>query len=301
MELSSGKINLGLSIPFKRPDGYHEIQTIFVPISFGDRIEFRFKSAEGGQSSFQLSSKNFLKGYRSRLFEDVSERGDVSKNILYRAYERLLPYFRTPTRIEIDLEKYLPPEGGIGGGSSNAGSFLRSALPYTNLNPKELFEMGRSLGADVPFFLQEKPSVGTGIGEILEPISLAKGKGILAIPDFGLSTSSMYAGLQKSLQKTHDSKVWKTLTEDVLRSLEEGLWEGVAGKLVNDFEPLAIQTKPILKELKDGFLRSGSGFVSMSGSGSCFYGLYPTDADTTKVRSSLEFQFPDMEFQTFSF
>lgn len=301
MELSFGKINLGLSIPYKRSDGYHEIQTIFVPISFGDRMQIRYETTKTGKSSFHFSSKNFLSGYRASLFEAVSERGDITKNILHRAYERLLPHFLTPTRVEIELEKCLPPEGGIGGGSSNAGSFLRNSAPYTNLRPQEIFEIAKSLGADVPFFLQEKPAIGTGIGEILEPILLAKGKGILAIPDFGLSTASMYAGLQKSLQKTHDSKVWKTLTEDVLRSLEEGLWEDVAGRLRNEFEPLAIQTKPILQELKDGFLRSGSGFVSMSGSGSCFYGLYPIDADLTNAKSTLEFQFPDMEFQTFSF
>lgn len=302
MVLSKGKINLGLSIPFKREDGYHEIQSIFVPISFGDFFEIQFQEVtDGGESSFELISKNCLAGYRHQLFEKVSERGDISKNILTKTFLALKPHLKSPTHLKFRMEKHLPPEGGIGGGSSNAGQLLKQTKPFTNLSSVEISELAKEIGADVPFFLQEKPQLVSGIGEILEPISIAQGQGILAIPPFGLSTAKMYADLQKSLQKTHDSKVWKTLTEDVLRSLEEGLWENLQDKLGNEFEPIAILSNPYLQELKLGLSRLGGKFVSMSGSGSCLYGLFSNQTELNPLLPKLKDQFPDTEFRTFSF
>lgn len=300
--IAQGKINIGLLVPYKREDGLHEIRSVFVPISFGDPMEIQIMPLSPGQKpSFRLVSENYLHGYRYEKFEEVSERGELSRNILYKAFQKLATYLREPVAISIHLQKYLPPEGGIGGGSSNAGFFLKEIFPWTHLSKEEQIPLAKSIGADVPFFLQSTPCYVTGIGEVLEPISLAQGSGILAIPPFGLSTSAMYTGLQKSLQKPYGYEVWKSLAEDLIRSLQVGDWAYLQNRLENEFEKIAFQTQPLLKELKLGFYESGAVYASLSGSGSCFYGIYPSDRERDEALRIVSDRFPDMEFRTFSF
>lgn len=300
--ITHAKINIGLLVPYKREDGLHEIRSVFVPIDWGDPMELEVQTLPKGQeSTLVFHSENHLLGYRHALFEAVSERGDLSKNILSKAFSRLTPLFREPLEVRIFLQKFLPPEGGIGGGSSNAGVFLKHLFPYTSLSPEEQIVFAKSIGADVPFFLQSSACFVSGIGEILEPISVAKGFGILAIPPFGLSTGSMYAGLQKSLQKPYGSEVWKSLAEDLIRSLHVGDWAYLQNRLENEFEKIAFQTQPLLKELKLGFFESGADFASLSGSGSCLYGIYKTEGKRNEALPNVSYRFPNMEFRTFSF
>ncbi|TGK82112.1 4-(cytidine 5'-diphospho)-2-C-methyl-D-erythritol kinase [Leptospira noumeaensis] len=300
--ISLGKINIGLFVPFKREDGLHEIRSVFVPISLGDPMDVEISSLPSGSNSeIHLSSENHLKGYRHAKFEEVSERGDFKRNILYKAFQKLVTYLSHPVSVSIHLQKYLPPEGGIGGGSSNAGTLLKELFPLTKLIEDEQISLAKSIGADVPFFLQSSPCFVSGIGEVLEPISVAKGTGILAIPPFGLSTASMYAGLQKSLQKPYGSQVWKSLAEDLIRNLQVGDWAYLQNRLENEFEKIAFQTQPLLKELRLGFFESGAVYASLSGSGSCFYGIYPSDRERDEALRIVSNRFPDMEFRTFSF
>ncbi|TGM47253.1 4-(cytidine 5'-diphospho)-2-C-methyl-D-erythritol kinase [Leptospira biflexa] len=300
--IAHAKINIGLMIPYKREDGLHEIRSVFVPIDFGDPMEIQIKSLpKGSVSRFVFHSTNHLQGYRHSLFEAVSERGDLSQNILTKTFHKLKPYFQEALEIKVQIQKHLPPEGGIGGGSSNAGVLLQHLFPYTNLSRGEQIQFAKSIGADVPFFLQSSACFVTGIGEVMEPIRLAKGFGILAIPPFGLSTGSMYASLQKSLQKPYGSEVWKSLTEDLIRSLHVGDWVYLQNRLENEFEKIAFQTQPLLKELKLGFFESGAIFASLSGSGSCLYGIYPTEGKRNEALPNVSLRFPKMEFRTFSF
>ncbi|WP_210415762.1 4-(cytidine 5'-diphospho)-2-C-methyl-D-erythritol kinase [Leptospira bouyouniensis] len=300
--IAHAKINIGLVIPYKRDDGLHEIRSVFVPIDFGDPMEIQIHPLpQGNESTLEIHSENHLKGYRHSLFEAVSERGDLTKNILTKTFVSLKPNLLKPLEIKVHLKKFLPPEGGIGGGSSNAGVFLRQILPFSKLTGPEQILFAKSIGADVPFFLQDSACFVSGIGEILEPISVAKGFGILAIPPFGLSTGSMYAGLQKSLQKPYGSEVWKSLAEDLIRSLHVGDWAYLQNRLENEFEKIAFQTQPLLKELKLGFFESGADFASLSGSGSCLYGIYPTEGKRNEALPNVSLKFPEMEFRTFSF
>ncbi len=300
--ISPAKINLGLEIPFKREDGYHEIRSIFLRTDFGDDFQVETFSLSNHQMpEFQLVSENKLPKAKQALFDAVSERGNITKNILYKSYFTVFPHLKKPEGVRVHLTKRIPPEGGVGGGSSNAGSLLKFLFSRTSLNQDEQIALAKSIGADVPFFLQENHCIVTGIGENLEPIQVAKGFGILAIPSYSLSTKSMYDGLQRSLQKTHDSKVWKTLTEDVVRSLRVGDWTSLNGKLENDFEKIAFQVHPDLKELKSGILQEGAVYSSLSGSGSCFFGLVAKEQDQLPLLNSLKSRFPEMDFRSFSF
>lgn len=301
MNQSFAKINLGLEIPFRRPDGYHEIKSIFVKTDFGDDFALEsFSLQNPAQPVFQLVSKNELGPRKYDLFESVSERGDVSKNILAKAYLKVFPFLKEKRGVRVFLTKRIPPEGGIGGGSSNAGSLLKILLPQTNLTTSEQLTLAKGIGADVPFFLQNQNCVVQGIGEILQPIEIAKGFGVLAIPSLSLSTKAMYDGLQKSLQNTPDSKIWKTLTEDVIRNLQVGDWKSLYGQLENEFEKVAFQNHSDLKELKLRFMQCGAEYASLSGSGSCFYGLVSEKSAQEALLERMKLQFPNVDFLSFS-
>jgi len=301
MSISFAKINLGLEIPFRRLDGFHEIRSIFVRIDFGDDFfmeSFALQNPE--KPEFQLISKNELSTKKFPLFENVSERGNLNANILTKAYLKVFPFLKKKIGIRVFLTKRIPPEGGIGGGSSNAGSLLRSLFLDTTLSSSEQLEIAKSIGADVPFFLQDSHCIVKGIGEFMEPIQIGSGFGVLAIPSVSLSTKAMYEGLQKSLQNTLDSKIWKTLTEDVIRNLQVGDWKSLKGILENDFETVAFQNHSDLKELKLGFLQNGAEYASLSGSGSCLYGLVSSKAAQDVLFESMKLHFPDVDFLSFS-
>jgi 4-diphosphocytidyl-2-C-methyl-D-erythritol kinase len=301
MSLSVSKINLGLEIPFRRPDGYHEIRSIFIRTDFGDDFEFQtFALQDKHTPEFQLVSRNELPPKKFPLFEAVSERGDLSKNILAKTYLKVFPFLEEKVGVRVNLTKRIPPEGGIGGGSSNAGSLLKELLPLTTLDSGKQIELAKSIGADVPFFLQNQNCLVGGIGEMLDPISIGSGFGVLAIPSVSLSTKVMYERLQKSLQNTLDSKIWKTLTENVIRSLRIGDWKGLFGQLENEFEKVAFLDHPDLEKLKLGFLENGAEYASLSGSGSCFYGLISSKDRQGALRESMKLQFPDVDFVSFS-
>jgi len=197
MQLSPAKINLGLKVLFRRPDGYHELQSVFLKLSWGDSLRFQWEPSSA--FSFHLVSKNLLQGKRFEEFEAVSERGDLSRNILFRAFHFLKDRLPEPGKLFCSLHKRIPTGGGIGGGSSNAGSLLRFLHPLLT-SPPSLPEVAQKLGADVPVFLQEGAFLVEGIGEKLTRLTVAPGFGVLALPPVFLPTREMFLGLQKGLQ-----------------------------------------------------------------------------------------------------
>lgn len=301
MILSKAKINIGLNIPFKRNDGYHEIRSFFLPIDFGDNLDIEICPAPWVSSEFQLITHSELKGFRKDLFDQVSLGNGYKKNILFKTFQASSPFFKKPLTVKIQLTKRLPPEGGIGGGSSNAGFLLRALFPYMALSNEGLQNLARELGADVPFFLQDQPCFVSGIGENLEPIQVAQGFGVLAIPEVTLSTREMFQALQKDLQETPLSKPWKSLEDKAIGCLQMGDWAGLTGLLENDFEKVAFLKCPALEAIKTSFLQKGALFSSLSGSGSCLFGIVSSEKEATQLAKQMTSTFPDLDFRTFSF
>jgi 4-diphosphocytidyl-2-C-methyl-D-erythritol kinase len=278
--ISPAKINLGLNILFKRNDGYHELKSIFLLLDWGDQIEFE------EMKGFQLYSEVDPSIPQLKEFHNVSERGDITKNILYKTYQ--LAFQRKSTRkgISIKLKKNIPTGGGLGGGSSNAAQALKfffpnEVLPYS----KDFLSFASKIGADVPFFLQGSHSLVGGIGEKLDPLQLPTSYGILAIPPFSIETKPAFISLKKPLQETPHSDEWKYLSQSISLSLQKRDWKSLSSLIVNDFEPYAIASFPELRYLRDSMVHSGLDFISMSGTGSCFYGL---SSDKNKIMESFQ-------------
>ncbi|XDD49893.1 4-(cytidine 5'-diphospho)-2-C-methyl-D-erythritol kinase [Leptospira sp. WS92.C1] len=296
--LSPAKINLGLEIPYKRPDGFHEIRSVFLKISWGDDIEI--EPADNGV--FELISENEIILEKRKLYDQVSEIGDYKKNILYKTFSKARSLFPELPGVKIHLTKRISPAGGLGGGSTNAASllsFLFSLRPF--FTSDEMKDLASAIGADVPFFLGENHAYVTGKGEISEEIEVHPGQGILALNPQVMNTAEMYALLKKPLQEGGSQKNGNTLSENTISVLKNGDWSALQGRLLNDFEPVAFQLHPELGVLKDRFLEFGSSYCSLTGSGSSMYGLVQGLEIQEELLHRLRQEFPNLTFVRFNF
>ena len=284
--ISPAKINIGLDILYKRPDGYHEICSVFAKINWGDEIHFE----RTDDSEFELVSQNMLSAERREFFEAVSERGNPEKNILFKAWKEFSP----DSGLKVNLIKRIPPGGGLGGGSSNAADLIRF-VTGGKITPK-IIQKSSAIGADIPFFLQNGNGLVSGIGEKFRPLRIASGHGLLCIPDFISPTRDIYSKLKKPLQNS-DLQESCDKAVKVLTALEKGDWKS-AGELKNEFEKVVFPDHPVLRQVKQEF---HADFASMTGSGSCVYGLYQSKEDTESARTRLAKSYPGFTFICFEF
>ncbi|NGX55299.1 MAG: 4-diphosphocytidyl-2-C-methyl-D-erythritol kinase [Chlamydiae bacterium] len=251
---SPAKLNLFLRVLSKRQDGYHEIASLFQAIDFGDTL------------TFALSDKDRLTSSDPSIPLDHS-------NLIFQAADQFRRQTGLHFGLEVDLEKKIPTQSGLGGGSSNAATTLW-ALNELNGRPvseHQLIQWAGEIGADVAFFFSQGTAYCTGIGEILDPLpplGLSKPLWIIKPPG-GLSTATMYQKLQ--LNQSPDPR---QLLDDFL-----------VGKprCHNDFEGPAFIERPMLAELKEKLLESGYEMVAMTGSGTAFFvmGEERPDLDST--------------------
>jgi 4-diphosphocytidyl-2-C-methyl-D-erythritol kinase len=244
---ANAKINLGLFISSKRPDGYHEIESIFLPIDWSDRIEFR----ENNKLTFTA--------------DGLEIPPDPKGNLILRAYEMLKARFDLPL-LEIHLDKQIPIGAGLGGGSSDAAHMLKALNAHfqLGLTLNELVEMAAKLGSDCAFFIENRPAIARGRGEILDhQFSFSMSAYVLTIvPPIHVSTSEAYSAVQINSKQADLSQLIKQPMEE---------WKN---NIQNDFEASVFALYPQLKELKASLYGSGATYASMSGSGSAIYGIF---------------------------
>ena len=295
--LSPAKINLGLKVLFKRPDNYHEIESIFLKLKWGDDIDF----TPNDSGEIRLFSKNELLPSKQPLFEEVSERGHFSKNILFKTFEKAKEIKKDILGVDVHLTKRIPPGGGLGGGSTNAASLLSFLFKDFPEFTDSVTKIAPTIGADIPFFLLQGHAHVSGIGEILQGIETAPGQGILAIPPFSINTKDSYLSLKKPLQTEWGQKSWSLLEKDFSLALKRGDWSKLREKFENDFEKYAFSEYPELSALKQDLYGQGCSFVSMTGTGSCVYGFVEDLTQTEKILKRISQMYPNHYFIQFSF
>jgi len=259
---SFAKINLGLEIVGKRPDGYHDIRTLFQTVSLADELEF--EPAPAGVLR--------LEG------DDPSVAWDET-NLVHRAARLLRESAGTDRGARIRVKKRIPAGGGLGGGSSNAAAALLAlaGLWGLRLGPADLAPIARKLGADVPFFLQGGLCLGEGVGDLLTRLpDLAPLPCLLVFPPFPVPTAGIYAGVGPSL--TSSGNISK-----IMRFLESGDF----GLLENDLERVIFRAHPELEGWKKYFRERGALVSQVSGSGSSVYGLFADEADAREAQRRL--------------
>lgn len=245
------KINLGLSITEKRPDGYHNLETVFYPVALEDALEIR--TSPNADRKFTLHQHG------------MEIAGNPEDNLVVKAYLLMDKEFHLPP-IEIHLYKHIPSGAGLGGGSSDAAFMLKLLNDHYQLGVSEeqLEIYAATLGADCAFFIRNAPTFAEGIGNIFSPIPLSlKGYQILIIkPDVFVSTREAFANI-------HPHHPEYSIKEAIKRPANE--WKEI---LINDFEDSVFPQHPVIGEIKAELYRQEAVYASMSGSGSSVYGLF---------------------------
>lgn len=260
----NAKINLGLNIVSKRTDGYHNIETVFYPIALSDALEILPSNDRKAYRLFETGLKTDSKPH-SNL---------VVKALLLLSDEKLIP------NLDIHLLKNIPSSAGLGGGSSDA-AFMLKMLNQTyslGLTNDELKQFAVKIGADCPFFINNKPAFASNIGDQLEEINLSLDNYYLVIikPNIAISTKEAY-----ELVVPTEPEV--SLKEIVKMPINK--WREL---MHNDFETPIFRKHPIIEEIKQQLYSSGALYASMSGSGTSVYGIFEE-----KPHDSFSDTFPD--------
>ena len=247
----NAKINLGLNIVEKRPDGYHNLETVFYPINLQDALEVNLLE---GEEEFSLKVSG------------VPIEGEPENNLVVKAYRLLKKDYPEMSAIDIHMYKHIPTGAGLGGGSADAAFMIKllNEKFKLNLSIEKMEEYAAILGADCAFFIQNKPVFATGIGNIFEPIQLSL-KGyylVLVKPDIFVSTKDAFAHIIPT-QPTQSLK-------EIIRMPVE-TWRAT---MKNDFEDSVFQKFPEIAAIKDKLYDLGAVYASMSGSGSSVYGIF---------------------------
>ncbi len=254
------KINLGLEVLSKREDGFHNINTVFYRLDSPSDI-LRVSRSD----SFQLSVND------SAIATD-------SSNLITRAIQRCSQLKNIPLPgLEITLEKNVPFGAGLGGGSADAAIAIEIFSDWVSpLTSKEKFEIARSIGADVPFFLMHSyAAVASGIGDVLTPIDFRLDFSIVVVKPKDIVIPTVEAYNRLALQPT---RIPTDLASAIRLPIEE--WRGT---IFNDFESVAFEMQPTLQKIKEDIYTSRASFALMSGSGSAFFGIYSSQEKARKA------------------
>ena len=258
----NAKINLGLNVLEQRTDGYHNIETVFYPIELADVLEI----IPAGDGIFSFTSTG------------LSIPGETENNLCLKAFHHLssLPdrqvgIFHLPP-IKIHLHKVIPPGAGLGGGSSDGAYTIKllNSLFLLGLSNDQMMDYARKLGSDCAFFIENKPVFAYEKGDRFKPvdIDLSSYRIEIVFPEMHINTAEAYS-LIDLRKKTKG--ILSPLVEIISKPVTE--WKN---QLKNDFEEPVIKKYPELGRIKQDLYNRGALYVSMSGSGSSFYGIFPT-------------------------
>ena len=257
------KINLDLRVLGPRPDGYHEIRTIFQTISLADTIDVKFTRAR-------------------RTEIRIAGADHIEDNLVVRAAAAVLDAMKIAARIEFQLQKRIPMGAGLGGGSSDAAAVLLSlpVLAGRRIELPRLIELAATLGSDVPFFMQGGAAVALGRGTEFYPLpDYPARRGLLIAPAVHVSTAAAYRDLKPQL--TSESQ------QNKIVSFQMRAWGGLGDRPAsNDFETVVFEQFPQLAALKKRLGKLGANPAMMTGSGSALFGLFRTREELNRARNS---------------
>lgn len=270
--LAPAKVNLGLAVLGRRPDGYHELRTLFQTVSLCDRVTLR------------------------RARDGVRVRCDAlpglgESNLAHRAAVAFFEESGVAGGVRIEVAKRIPAGGGLGGGSSDAAAVLLGCcrLFGVRLSPARLRARAAELGSDVPFFLTGGAAIGSGRGEVVEPIPAFPGAcaALIHLGTQGLSTAAVYGRLPPDALTGSG----RDLTI-LLAGWRAGSLRRLGSRLFNDLEPPAFALDPGLAAVKEALLAAGAAGSLLCGSGSSVFGLFGSGAEAARARSELRGRVP---------
>jgi 4-diphosphocytidyl-2-C-methyl-D-erythritol kinase len=270
-ERAPAKINLFLRVTGRRADGYHELDSVFLPIGIADSVRIEIRPAQRAAVILRC---------------DAASLAAAHSNLASRAAAAFMKEYGLAALVSIDLQKRIPVGAGLGGGSSDAGAVLRmmAALCGVALDDR-LARVAVALGADVPYFLDPRPSRVRGIGERCEPIAaLPRLALVLAIPPMEVPTARIFAALSR--------EQWSgpAPAADLADILAGNLTPRV---LVNDLSAPAIRLYPEIARLSTLLREEGARAAQMSGSGGAVFGIFADDEAARHAASRMRDRAPE--------
>jgi 4-diphosphocytidyl-2-C-methyl-D-erythritol kinase len=257
------KINLGLHITGKRPDGFHELETVFYPVQLRDILEVVSSTSLEFQST------------------GLAIPGNPASNLCLKAYQLLKEDFPQLPPVQMHLHKIIPMGAGLGGGSADGAFALRllNEKYKLNISSQQLIDYAAKLGSDCPFFIMNKACYATGRGEILTPINLdlSRYRFVIVHPGIHINTKWAFEQIQPGLPSRSIKDIIQLPIQD---------WKHY---LSNDFEAPIMQNYPAIEAIKMALYNDGAIYASMSGSGSAVFGIYPTNA-TIQLKDQLNYR-----------
>lgn len=248
----NAKINLGLNIVEKRPDGYHNLETIFYPINLQDALEVTRRENNDKEYTLHISGSPL--------------EGEPEDNLVVKAYKLLKKDYPGLLPVDIHMYKHIPAGAGLGGGSSDAACMIKLLNDKFSLglSTERMEEYAVKLGADCAFFIRNKPVFATGIGNLFEPVELSlKGYHIILIkPDIFVSTRDAFA----EIKPVRPAVSLKEIVKQPMKT-----WKN---SMKNDFEDSVFKKFPEIAAIKDELYDLGAVYAAMSGSGSSVYGIF---------------------------
>lgn len=248
---SFGKVNLGLDILYKREDGYHEIKTVMQQIDLKDRLIFK-----------ELKEGIIIESDNPKMPRD-------SNNLVYKAWDKLKEITGVNQGLYVRIEKNIPICAGLGGGSSNGAATLKALNQIWDLkfSDDQLMDIGKDLGADIPFCIMGGTALAEGIGEKLTSLKSFSGRHILLCnPGIDISTAQIYKKTKPNGERLD--------IEGLIMAMEKEDMGLIAEKLSNRLEAAVIADHPIINEIKNTMNKNGALGSLMAGSGSTVFGLF---------------------------
>lgn len=273
--IALSKINLFLKITGKRPNGYHDLETLFLPLKNPvDVISVADAETEG-----------------IRIISDDLEIPRNAENICWQAAERYAAKAGLKPQWDIKIFKEIPIAAGMGGGSSDAATVLDLLnKKYLCLSEDELKQLALETGADVPFFLNPEPSIAKGVGEKLTPVDLKNAADeiplLIAAPGFPVSARWSYVHADWQDTKTPEGGI-----DALINALKTGDWEKCGQLVHNDLGLAVMQKFPLLQMLKETLTASNACRVEVTGSGPTLFAIFRTKADALEASLNLASRF----------
>lgn len=269
------KINLGLDVIRRRPDGYHEVKMIMQTVGIYDTLTFRKKGQSEGGSSIAI----VLEPGNTKRAEALKEEIPCDQsNLIYKAAALVMETYDIREGVEITLLKNIPVAAGMAGGSSDAAAVFHglNELFALSMGVEDMKRMGVRIGADVPYCIVGGTALSEGIGEILTPLPAPPEAYLLiAKPDISVSTRFVYENLQADTLQFHPD------IDGMVEALKAKNLAGITNRMGNVLETVTIKEYPLISRIKEEMKKNGAWDALMSGSGPTVFGVY-TDKETAK-------------------
>lgn len=260
--LAPAKLNISLRVFGKRPDGFHHIRSVMVPVSLYDEV-----TVEEGFAGISVE------------VDDPAVPGD-ERNSCYRATALYRDWAGAPGGVRVRLRKAIPVAAGLGGGSSDAAATLKGLIALTGKAPpaETLLSLAAAVGADVPFFTLGRPAFVEGFGDLLTPVEWrVPFFAVIVMPPFGLSTREGYERMERAAAAPPGRASPPAFRQ----------WEDLVSAVENDFESVWEHDRPDIRELKGELRNAGADAAGLSGSGPAVFGLFRSERDASRAKRAL--------------